>query len=77
MLALKACDRKLVFAYRPAATVSTGKCACSVWSAAGNLVHVSEAWFRIWSPHNDHAEMQQRGVKAGDRGLLSTMLRAG
>jgi hypothetical protein len=74
MLPLKAGDGQFVRTGLSRAVV-LGKCRSPVGRAAGNLVHVAEFRAGVWDPDDNHAVMQERGMEAGNCGLLAAMLR--
>src|SRR5437899_1518529 len=73
VLALKAGDGQFVLAGLPG-TISARQRRSAVRATAGNFGHVKQSSFRIGHTDDDHALMQEGAVKAGDRGLLATVL---
>src|SRR5262249_14458498 len=76
VLALEARDGQLVGARLPA-PIATGHRCRSVGRAARDLLHVHQLLARIRNTDNDHAQVEERGVKAGDRRFLAAVLCSG
>src|ERR1017187_9161947 len=76
MLALEARNLQFIFTGL-ALTVAARQCSGSVRSAARDAVHVGQPGFGIGHTDDNHAVVQQRGMKTRNGGFLAAVLRAG
>ena len=73
---MKARDRQLIFADRPAAAVRACERRCAVRSPACYLFHIHESRLGVGRANHDHSEVKQGQMKARDRGFVASMLGA-
>src|SRR5450755_5084852 len=76
MLPLKFGNPQFVLAGLPR-TISARQGGSAVGRSAGDRAHVCQSFFTVRHAHDNHSVMQQRAMKAGDRGFLTPVLRAG